>query len=57
VNKEAQDHAFDKKKKSYSKHNLRMIHKVCSLPDWTLAEIEARENEILKWAKTRWSDL
>jgi hypothetical protein len=57
VNKEAQDRAFDEKKNSYSKHNLRMIHKVCSLPNWTLTEIEARESEILEWAKTRWSDL
>lgn len=57
VNKEAQDRAFDEKKKSYEQHNLRMIHKVCDLPDWTLAEIEVREKDILAWAKTRWSDL
>lgn len=57
VNKEAQDRAFDEKKKSYAKHNLRMIHEVRGLPNWTLAEIESREKDILAWAKARWSDL
>lgn len=57
VNKEAQDRAFSDKKTSYAKHNLRMIHKVRDLPDWTLVDIEAREKNILAWAKTRWGDL
>ena len=57
VNKQAQDRAFSDKRKSYAKHNLRMIREVCETPDWTLEQIETRENKILTWAKTRWSDL
>lgn len=57
VNKEAQDRAFAEKKMSYAKHNLRMIHQIREVQDWTFVDIQARDKEVLTWASTRWSDL
>lgn len=57
LNQEAQNSPFVIKKQIYSKHNLRMVQQVCQESDWTLAEIETREAQILAWAKTRWSDV
>jgi hypothetical protein len=57
VNKQAQNRAFDEKKNVYKKHNLRMVEEVVIQKDWTLSEIEAREKEIVGWAKTRWGDV
>jgi hypothetical protein len=57
LNQEAQNHAFDEKKQSYAKYSLRMIQNVCKESDWTLSEIESREQDIVAWAMTRWSDL
>jgi hypothetical protein len=57
LNQEAQDSSFDKKKKIYSRHNLRMIQEVCREGDWTLAEIENREARIVAWATNRWCDI
>lgn len=57
LNQEAQNFPFDKKKETYAKHNLRMLQEVCKESDWTFSEIEAREAQIVTWAKTRWCDV
>jgi hypothetical protein len=57
INVEARNYPFEEKKKTYIQHNLRMVQEVCKLADWTLAEIEARENQIVAWARTRWDDV
>lgn len=57
LNQEARDLAFDQKKVTYSRHNLRMVQEVCGEQDWTLSEIENRESRIVAWAKTRWCDV
>jgi hypothetical protein len=57
LNQEVQNSAFATKKKIYAQHHLRMIDQVCEEHDWTLSEIEAREAQIVAWAKTRWCDL
>jgi len=57
LNQEAQNFPFEKKKETYAKHNLRMVQEVCRQSDWTFSEIEAREAQIVAWAKTRWCDV
>jgi hypothetical protein len=57
LNQAARDLAFHKKKETYVKHNLRMVHEVCENDYWTLSEIESREARIVDWAKTRWCDI
>ncbi len=57
LNREAQNHSFESKKKTYSKYSLRSLQEICREDDWTLARIEAREQRILNWAITRWSDI
>jgi Protein of unknown function DUF262/Protein of unknown function (DUF1524) len=57
LNQEAKNHPFEKKRDTYSKHNIRMVKDVIKESDWTLDQIEAREARIVQWAKTRWADL
>jgi hypothetical protein len=57
INQQARTKPFAAKKEAYGKHNLRMIREVCSEPDWTLAQIEAREQRLLAWARGHWADL
>ncbi len=57
VNQEAKTRPFAEKKALYTRHNLRMVQEVCAKNDWTLAEIDEREEKIIRWAKTQWSDL
>lgn len=57
VNQQAQTKPFPEKKALYAKHNLRMINEVCEADDWTLDEINDRENRIVSWAQTQWADL
>jgi hypothetical protein len=57
LNQEARDSSFEKKEETYAKHNLRMVQEVCGQSDWTLSEIESREDRIVAWAKTRWCDV
>src|SRR5208337_2990322 len=57
LNQEAQDFSFDMKKEIYPKHNLRMVQDVCKQSQWTLAEIESREKQIVAWVKERWCDI
>ena len=57
LNQQAKIHPFHKKKELYIKHNLRMIHEICNEAEWSLDQIEDRENRIIEWARTRWCDL
>jgi len=57
LNSEAKIRKFSEKKEIYKKHNLRMIHEVCSEADWTLSQIDQREAKVAEWAKGRWSDI
>jgi hypothetical protein len=57
LNQQAKARDFDEKRELYAKHNLRMIHEVCEEADWTLEQIEAREQRIADWAKTKWCDV
>jgi hypothetical protein len=57
LNSEAKNFSFDKKKKIYQRHHLRMIEEVCQETDWSLRQIEEREEKILGWARTRWRDV
>lgn len=57
LNSEAQARPFEEKKKTYCKHNLRMIEEIASRSDWNLESIEQREAKITEWAKKRWSDV
>lgn len=57
LNQEAQNYAFEGKKKTYAKYNLRMIQEVCKKDCWGLPQIESREERIVGWARTRWDDL
>lgn len=57
LNQEAQASGFAEKKAIYAKHNLRMVREVCRATDWTTSEIEARQERIVKWAQSRWSDV
>ncbi len=56
-NQQVRNKPFTEKKSVYEKHNLRMFKAVCQQADWTLDQIDARENEIVAWAQVRWSDL
>jgi len=47
LNQEAQNFPFDTKKKTYAKHNLRMVQDVCKESDWTLSQIEAEKHKLL----------
>jgi hypothetical protein len=49
--------AFDRKKKTYLKHSLRMIQQVCDQQDWTLDQIDQRDAQIVAWARARWADI
>jgi Protein of unknown function DUF262/Protein of unknown function (DUF1524) len=57
LNQQAQNLPFDEKKALYVQHNLRMVQQICQHDDWTFAEIEKREAQIVAWAKGRWGDL
>ncbi|MBX3380226.1 MAG: DUF262 domain-containing protein [Phycisphaeraceae bacterium] len=57
LNQEAQTKPFAKKKETYSKHNLRMVREVCEESDWTLSQIESREEALLAWARKQWADV
>jgi len=57
LNKTAKTKPFTEKKEIYRAHKLRMIEQVCNESDWTLDEIESREEEIVRFAETRWADL
>lgn len=57
INQQARTKPFAAKKEAYRKHNLRMIREVCAEADWTLAQIEAREQRLLAWARGHWADL
>jgi hypothetical protein len=57
LNSEAQAYPFPKKKEIYIRHHLRMVDEVCKIEDWTLKEIQEREDRICTWAKERWSDI
>jgi len=57
LNEEARRQGFQSKKEVYERHNLRMVREVLENNDWTLAEIEAREQRIIEWAKTEWCDV
>lgn len=57
LNQQAKTKPFADKKLLYSKHKLRMINEVCCEADWTLDQIDMRENEITVWAATRWADV
>jgi hypothetical protein len=57
LNQQAQTKPFAEKKSLYQQHSLRMVREVCDEPDWTLAQIEAREARLVAWAKSQWDDL
>jgi hypothetical protein len=57
LNEEARRQGFREKKEIYERHNLRQIQGITTLKDWTLAQIERREKNIIDWAKTEWCDL
>jgi hypothetical protein len=57
LNQAAKTKPFRDKRVIYAAHKLRMIEHVCNEPDWTLAQIESREAQIIEFAKRRWSDL
>ncbi len=57
LNQEASTQPFADKKAVYERHRLRMIQEVCRQTDWTLDQIDAREAEIVNWAKERWADV
>jgi hypothetical protein len=44
-------------KRIYRRHQLRMIKEVVAQSDWTLAQIEEREQRLLEWARSEWDDL
>ena len=57
VNAMAGRRPFDEKKRSYDRHNLRMIREIMEVDDWTLAAIESREAKLSKFAAQRWADI
>ena len=57
LNQVASVKPFAEKKTIYEKHAIRMVKEVCETPDWTLDQIEAREEAIIEWAMTRWDDV
>lgn len=58
LNSEAQRKSFSEKKDAYAKsEGLRIVREITEKADWTQADIEARENKIVAWAKTAWGDL
>ena len=63
LNQEAKRSGFKSKIDVYKRHRLRMIQEVLETKDgaeriqWTLAEIEERERDIVDWAKSEWADL
>ena len=57
LNSEARSSGFDTKKKIYLKHSLRMIKEIGDQQDWTLAEIDQRDAQLVAWAKIRWADV
>jgi hypothetical protein len=57
LNIEAKRRRFSEKKTVYERHNLRMIREVLEKDDWTLAEIEEREQRLAEWARGEWDDL
>jgi hypothetical protein len=57
LNIEAKRRRFSEKKTVYERHNLRMIREVLEKDDWTLAEIEEREQKLAEWARGEWHDL
>jgi len=57
LNQQAKAKPFAEKKDIYKRHSLRMVQEVCVEADWTLAQIDGREDRILAWAGTQWSDL
>jgi hypothetical protein len=57
LNEEARRQGFRDKKEIYERHNLRQIQAITSQNEWTLAQIEKREKNIIDWAMTEWCDL
>ena len=57
LNSQASARPFAEKKLLYARHNLRSIQEVLPQEQWTLREIEEREQHILDWARQRWADL
>ncbi len=57
LNAGAQARPFIEKKLLYEQHHLRMIDEICSLEDWTLDSIDARELVLAEWATKRWDDI
>ncbi len=57
LNEEASRQGFREKKAIYDRHSLRMVKQVLSEQQWTLDQIETREQAIIDWSKTAWSDI
>lgn len=57
LNDEVRRKGFKEKKDVYRRHHLRQIEEVCKKHKWTLKQIEAREKQIINWAKEEWADL
>jgi hypothetical protein len=57
LNVEARRQGFAEKKRIYRRHQLRMIKEVVAQSDWTLAQIDEREQKLAEWARTEWDDL
>lgn len=57
LNSQARTRPFAEKKQLYTRHNLRSVLEVLEKEQWTLREIEEREQRILDWARRRWADV
>jgi hypothetical protein len=57
LNSEARNSGFAVKKEIYERHNLRMVREVLVESDWTLLEIEQREQRLAEFARSEWDDL
>lgn len=58
INNEAKRQGFIAKKGVYKKsEGLRMVQEILNFTDWSQKDIEDREQEILKWISSEWSDL
>ena len=57
LNDEAKRQGFEQKKAVYLKQQLLMFREVLTCGNWTLKEIEDRENRIMEWARGEWADL
>jgi hypothetical protein len=57
ANSQAGQKSFVEKKEIYQQNYMYIMQDILKQKDWNKELIEAREEDLLKWARTAWADV